>query len=173
MTAPLRLLLAVAIVVASAVGGAAYAGRAASQDPVTVSDRSVTTLDFSQLIGNGDPDKHVIETAYEQLLHSYYERVNPQLLLNGESHALTAFVHTKAKSAPAVSGGTATGMPAHDLGLIESTVDRVAGEYPRVGTKAQFTDVAVSGMMGGLGDPYTTYLSANAIRALDEELQGR
>ncbi len=27
-------------------------------------------------------------------------------------------------------------------------------------------------MLGGLGDPYTTYLSADAIRALDEELKG-
>jgi carboxyl-terminal processing protease len=165
-------LLAVAIVAASALGGAVYADRAAAQGPIVVSDRPVSTLDFSQLIGNPDPDKRVIETAYEQLIHSYYEPVNTQLLVDGETKALTAFVDEKTKSKAAVPAGKANGLPAHDLSMIEGTVDRVAAKYPTLATKSQFTDVAVTGMMGGLGDPYTTYLSANAIRALDEELKG-
>jgi carboxyl-terminal processing protease len=172
MTAPLRLLLAVAVVAASSVGGAAYAVRAAAQAPVVVSDQPVSTLDFSQLIGNSDPDKRIMETAYEQVLHSYYEPVNPQLLVTGEAKALTALVREKVKTAPAVAAGKADGQPAHDLSLIEGMVATVERTYPKVATKARFTDVAVGGMLAGLGDPYTVYLSESAINALDEELKG-
>jgi hypothetical protein len=45
MTAPYRLLLAVAVVVASAIGGAAYADRVAAQEPAVVSDRPIPTRD--------------------------------------------------------------------------------------------------------------------------------
>ena len=171
MTAPLRLLLAAAIVVASAVGGAAYAGRVAAQEPAVVSDRPVATLDFSQLIGTSDPDKRLIETAYEQLIHSYYEPVDPQRIIDGESKALNAYIHDKSKTAYTVTKGRTDGTATHDLPLIESTVNVAEQHNPALG-KTQLTNVAVAGMLAGLGDPYTTYLSADAIRALDEELKG-
>ena len=171
MTAPLRLLLAAAIVVASAVGGAAYAGRVAAQEPAVVSDRPVATLDFSQLIGTSDPDKRLIDTAYEQLIHSYYEPVDPQRIVDGESKALNAYIHDKSKTAYTVTKGRTDGTATHDLPLIESTVNVAEQHNPTLG-KTQLTNVAVAGMLAGLGDPYTTYLSADAIRALDEELKG-
>jgi carboxyl-terminal processing protease len=171
MTAPLRLLLAVAIVAASAVGGAAYAERVAAQEPAVVSDRPVATMDFSQLIGTSDPDRRLIETAYEQLIHSYYEPVNPQLILDGESKALNAYIRAKAKPAVAVSDAKADGLAAHDLPAIEQTVAMAEQRNPAL-NKTQLTNVAVAGMLAGLGDPYTTYLSADAIRALQEELKG-
>jgi len=171
MTTPYRLLLAVAIVVASAVGGAAYAERVAAQEPAVVSTRPVPSLDFTQLIGTTDPDKRLIETAYEQLIHSYYEPVNPQLILNGEIKALNAYIHDTSKSAPPIADVHATGYAAHDLPLIETTVANAEAHNPSL-SKTQLTNVAVAGMLAGLGDPYTTYLSADAIRALDEELKG-
>jgi carboxyl-terminal processing protease len=171
MTAPFRLLLAAAIVVASAVGGAAYAERVAAQEPAVVTSRPVASLDFTQLIGTSDPDKRLIETAYEQLIHSYYEPVNAQLILDGETKARTAYIHAKAKPAVAVTDGKTDGIAAHDLPLIESTVGTAEQRNPAL-PKGQLTEVAVAGMLAGLGDPYTTYLSADAIRALDEELKG-
>jgi hypothetical protein len=65
MRAPLRSLLAVAIVLASAVGGAAYADNVTAHEPPTVTNRPVSTLDFSQIIANGDPDKRLIDSAFE------------------------------------------------------------------------------------------------------------
>jgi carboxyl-terminal processing protease len=176
MTARIRLLLAAAIVALSAWGGATYAGRAAA-DTSVVSDRPVADLDLNTLIGSGDPDKRVIETAYQQVEHSYYEPVDAQRLVDGETKALNCLI-TDCVKRPGTLGhgplraGKATGSSAHDLALIESTVDTVNARYPNAGTKAHVTEVAVGGMLGGLGDPYTTYLSADAMRALDEELKG-
>ncbi len=176
MPARIRLLLAVAIVALSALGGAAYAGRAAA-DTSVVTDRPVADLDLNGLIGSGDPDKHVIETAYEQVEHSYYQPVNPQLMVDGETKALNCLItacvkrHVTDPKGP-LSPGHATGSSVHDLALMESAVDTVNAHYPSAGSKSQVTDAALSGILGGLGDPYTTYLNADAIRALDEELKG-
>jgi carboxyl-terminal processing protease len=169
-------MLAVAIVALSAIGGAAYAGRAAT-DASAVTDRPIADLDLTTLVGSGDPDKRVLETAYEQVEHSYYETVDAQRLVDGETKALNCLI-TDCVKWPRTVGhgpltpGRATGSSAHDLALIEGAVDTVNASYPRAGSKAQVTDVAVGGMLGGLGDPYTTYLNADAIRALDEELKG-
>jgi carboxyl-terminal processing protease len=178
MPARIRILLAAAIVALSALGGAAYAGRAAADNAV-VTDRPIADLDLNlnTLMGSGDPDKRVIETAYEQVEHSYYEAVDAQRLVDGETKALNCLI-TDCIKRPRTTGhgpltaGRATGSPVHDLAMIEDVVDTVNAHYPGAGSKTQVTDVAVGGMLGGLGDPYTTYLSADSMRALDEELKG-
>jgi carboxyl-terminal processing protease len=176
MPARIRLLLAAAIVALSALGGAAYAGRAAA-DTSYVTDRPVADLDINTLMGPGDADKRVIQTAYEQVEHSYYEPVDAQRMVDGETKALNCLI-TDCVKRPATAGkgplaaGRATGSSVHDLALIQGVIDTVNAHYPNAGSKAQVTDVALGGLLGGLGDPYTTYLNANAIRALDEELKG-
>jgi carboxyl-terminal processing protease len=176
MPARIRFVLAAAIVALSALGGAAYAGRAAT-DTTIVSDRPVADLDITAFPGSGDGDRRVIETAYEQVQHSYYEPVDSQRLVDGETRALNCLI-TDCMKNPATAGhgpltaGHATGSTIHDLALIEGAVDTVTAKYPKAGSKTEVTDVAVGGMLGGLGDPYTTYLSAAAMRALDEELKG-
>ncbi len=176
MPGRIRLLLAAAIVALSAWGGAAYAGRAAA-DTSIVTDRPIAALDLSALVGSGDPNKRVIETAYEQVEHSYYETVDAQRLVDGETKALNCLITDCVKRPNTIGhgplvAGHATGSSVHDLALIEGAVDAVNARYPKAGSKAQVTDVAIGGMLGGLGDPYTTYLNADAIRALDEELKG-
>jgi carboxyl-terminal processing protease len=176
MPARIRILLAAVIVALSAWGGAAYAGRAAT-DTSVVTDRPIADLDLTTLVGSLDPDKRVIETAYQQVEHSYYEPVDTQLMVDGETKALNCLI-TDCVKRPRTAGhgpltsGHATGVQSHDLAMIESAVDNVNAHYPGAGNKAAVTDAAVGGMLGGLGDPYTTYLSAAAIRALDEELKG-
>ena len=56
MPARIRLLLAAAIVALSALGGAAYAGRAAAADAsAIVADRRGRRPRFGTLLGRGDP----------------------------------------------------------------------------------------------------------------------
>ena len=176
MPARFRLLLAVAIVALSALGGAAYAQRASADNSI-VTDRPVADLDLTNLLAPGDADKRLVQTAYEQVEHSYYEPVDAQRLVNGEVKALNCLITNCAKN-PAVAAagplvpGRATGSSSHDLAMIEGAVDTVTRRYPSAGNETQVTAVAIGGMLGGLGDPYTTYLSPGAIRALDEELKG-
>jgi carboxyl-terminal processing protease len=109
--------------------------------------------------------------------HSYYQPVDPQRLVDGETKALNCLIvgcdkHPKLAGAGPLAPGHATGAPDHDLALLQGAVDTVTQQYPKLASKTHVTDVAVGGMLGGLGDPYTTYYSQDAIRALDEELEG-
>lgn len=175
MPARIRLVLAAVIIAVSAVGGAAYANRAAA-DPSIVSDRPVADLDLNALLGGADANR-LIATAYEQVEHSYYQPVDPQLMVDGETKALNCLITDCAKR-PDMAGkgpltaGRATGSSVHDLALMERAVDTVDARYPKAGKPSQVTDAALSGMLAGLGDPYTTYLNPDAIRALDEDLNG-
>jgi carboxyl-terminal processing protease len=165
-----RSLLALAIVAVAAWGGAAYAGRIVPQ--TSIAAPPTLSLDVASLVSRGDADRRVIQVAYEQVEHAYYQPVDPQRLMDGETKALNAYLSAKNVHGSPVARPHATGDQARDLQTIERTVDTVANRYHNVASKSVFTEVAVTGMLGGLGDPYTTYLSANEIRALDEQLKG-
>ncbi len=137
MPARIRLLLAAAIVALSALGGAAYANRAAA-DTSIVTDRPVADLDLNSFIGTGDADKRVIQTAYEQVQHSYYEPVDVQRMVDGETKALNCLITDCVKKPNTIgkgplAAGKATGSSAHDLALIESAIDAVNANYPHAG----------------------------------------
>ncbi len=90
----------------------------------------------------------------------------------GEQKALTDFLKLKKVVAPQVPRNTATGDRNRDLSILESTLSSVQKRYASVAPRDTYTQVALAGMLGGLGDPYTTYLSPKEIRGLDEQLQG-
>lgn len=171
MSARLRLIMAAAIVLVSALGGAAYTSRAAAESAVAISG---PTLDLNALLGagGGDANRRVIESAYDHVEHVYYQPVQTQKLFDGETRALNEFLKAKKVAGPGVVAARATGDRSTDLAAIEKTVSDVATRYPKVANRDIFTQVAVGGMLGGLGDPYTTYLSAREIRSLDEQLKG-
>src|ERR1700744_5156341 len=100
-----RSLLALAIVALAAWGGAAYAGRVT---PDTSLARPTVALDINALVGGGDPDRRVIETAYEQVEHAYYQPVDPQRLIDGETKALTAYLTAKKVSGTNIARPRAT-----------------------------------------------------------------
>jgi len=172
-----RLLSAAAVVVLAAVGGAAYANRAAAsvdaRPSVVIGDgQKIVGIDLSTFLTANDPQRQMIAFAYERVEHAYYKPVADEMLVSGEANALTAFLKTKKVAAPNVPHSMATGDRSHDLSILESTLSSVQRRYASVAPRDLFTQVAVSGMLGGLGDPYTTYLSPQEINGLDEQLHG-
>lgn len=176
MTARTRLLSAALVVVLAAAGGAAYAQRAtpAASEPATITadGRRIVGLDLATLLGKGSSDRQLMELAYERVEHAYYKPVADNLLVAGEQKALTEFLKLKKVASPQVPRNTATGDRERDLAILESTLSSVQKRYAAVAPRDTYTQVALAGMLGGLGDPYTTYLSPREIRGLDEQLQG-
>lgn len=172
-------MLSAALVVAlAAAGGAAYANRAAAwadaPPAIIVGDgqQKIVGLDLATILGRGDPQRQMIEFAYERVEHAYYKPVADSLLVAGEQKALTTFLKTKKVTNPQVPHSAATGDRTRDLAILETTLTSVQKRYADVAPKATYTQVAVAGMLGGLGDPYTTYLSPQEINGLDEQLHG-
>ncbi|GAC1659823.1 MAG: hypothetical protein NVS4B13_05890 [Candidatus Elarobacter sp.] len=177
MTARTRLLSAAFVVAVAALGGAAYAERAAASidlpQPIVIgSGRQIVGLDIGTLLGKGDPQRQMLALAYERVEHAYYKPVADQLLVVGEQKALTAFLKAKNVADPQVPKSTATGDRARDLAILERTLAVVQDRYAHLAPRSTYTQVALTGMLGGLGDPYTTYLSPQEINGLDEQLRG-
>lgn len=176
MTARTRLLSAALVVAVAALGGAAYANRAsaAPDAPAVVADgQKIVGIDLSTLLGRSDRQQQMIEFAYERVEHAYYKPVADGLLVNGEQKALVSYLHdVKKVAAPQVPRSSATGERSRDVAILESTLTSVQKRYAAVAPRDQLTQVAITGMLGGLGDPYTTYLSPQEINGLDEQLHG-
>jgi len=177
LTARTRLLSAALVVALAAFGGAVYAERAAAssdsaQRIVLGSGPQIIGLDVATLLGRGDPQRQMLELAYERVEHAYYKPVADQLMIVGEQKALTAYLKAKKVVAPQVPKSMATGDRTRDLAILERTLTSVQNRYADLAPKTTYTQVALVGMLGGLGDPYTTYLSPQEIRSLDEQLRG-
>jgi carboxyl-terminal processing protease len=177
LTARTRFLSAALVVAVAAFGGAVYAERAAASpdaaQPIVIgSGERIVGLDLGTLLGGGDPQKQLLALAYERVEHAYYKPVADQLLVVGEQKALTAFLKARNVADPQVPKSTATGDRTRDLAILERTLTAVQNRYAGVAAKSTYTQVALIGMLGGLGDPYTTYLSPQEINGLDEQLRG-
>lgn len=177
MTARTRLLSAALVVAVAALGGAAYAERAAAspeaaQSIVLGTGQQIVGLDLGTLLGKGDSQRQMLALAYERVEHAYYKPFADQLMVVGEQKALTAFLIAKKVSDPQVPRHTATGDRGQDLAILEKTLTAVQTRYAGVAPRNVYTQVALTGMLGGLGDPYTTYLSPQEISGLDEQLRG-
>jgi len=176
LTARTRLLSAALVVGVAASAGALYAGRAAAvpapaQTIVLGSGQHIVGLDFGPLLDNAD-QRHMLALAYERVEHAYYKPVADQLLVTGEQQALTNFLKFKRISDPQVPRSSATGDRGRDIAILETTLSTVQHRYAKVAPADTYTQVALTGMLGGLGDPYTTYLSPQEINGLDESLRG-
>ena len=176
MTARTRLLSAVAVVAVAAFLGAAYVERvgvpAQGSTALDLSDGSrLAGLDISTFFGR-DQQRQMIVTAYDRVEHAFYKPVADEMLVSGEQKALTTFLSARKVAMPVVPHALATGDRSHDLSLLENTLTSVQKRYATVAPRELYTEVALTGMLGGLGDPYTTYLSPQEISGLDEQLNG-
>jgi carboxyl-terminal processing protease len=171
-----RLLSAAAVVALVAVGGAAYVNRASASiaaPSIIIGDgQSIAGVDLSSFLSGSDPQRQMIALAYERVERAYYKPVADEMLVDGEQQALTKFLKERKVATPNVPHTVATGNRSHDLSILESTLSSVQKRYPAVASRDLFAQVALTGMLGGLGDPYTTYLSPQEINGLDEQLHG-
>ncbi|GAC1538645.1 MAG: hypothetical protein NVS2B17_12840 [Candidatus Velthaea sp.] len=168
-------MLAAVTVAAASLGGAAYVSRASADDSVVVAPGGtrIAGLDFGTLSAAGaDPSHQLLALAYERVQRAYYKPVDDQTLLTGEQKALLTFLKERKVRKPSLPAATASGDRTRDLALLESTVASARRAYPKAATTDEFTQVAISGMLNSLGDPYTTYLSKAEINGLEEQLQG-
>jgi carboxyl-terminal processing protease len=170
----LRFLLAAVIVAAAAIGGAVYVGRASADDgAVAQTGTRIAGLDLSLLAGSsGDADRDMIAMAYNRVQSGYYKPFDDQTLISGEQKALLGLLRDHKVARPSLAPVEATGDRSRDLALIQNTVASAEKRYPRAATRDEFTQAAIAGMLGSLGDPYTVYLSQAEISGLEEQLQG-
>jgi carboxyl-terminal processing protease len=120
----------------------------------------------------GNADHDMIAMAYNRVESAYYKPFDDQTLLDGEHKALVTLLVGRKVAHPTLPAEAANGDRSHDLALVQHSVTTAERLYPRAASNDEYTQAAISGMLGSLGDPYTVYLSPAEIKGLEEQLQG-
>ena len=167
--------------VLAVVAGALFIGyRVGTLDAARTADTGgIAAVDLSSVF-SGNSDEQLVALAFRQVERVYYKPVDAQTLVTGERSGLNAALEEeyRAKKMPSPASLPpvhATGNQAQDLHLMDQELayaqDKYATYLGKTG-RTDLTQAAIAGMLDSLHDPYTVYLAPDAIRALNEELDG-
>ena len=176
MSRTFRALAAAFAIAVTSLGGALYLAHArADRDASLAATGSggVAAVDLRALLD--DPhggDQRMLDNAFRQVEKTYYKPINAQTLLTGEQHELVSYLKAHKILAPAIPHLTATGDEDRDIASLNKGLADAQTLYGKRTSNAELTQAAIRGMLGALGDPYTTYLSPTEIGSLEESLKG-
>ncbi|GAC1491925.1 MAG: S41 family peptidase [Vulcanimicrobiaceae bacterium] len=114
----------------------------------------------------------MLDNAFRQVEKTYYKPINAQTLLSGEQHELVAYLKAHKILAPVIPRLTASGDEERDIAALNRGLSDAQTRYGSRTSNTELTQAAIRGMLGSLGDPYTTYLSPVEINSLEESLKG-
>ena len=178
--------MAAVVVVALALAGTLYvrsfyAPQSASAYAQSADESNkIASLDVGTVLGPEMVDQQLLGLAYQQVERVYYKPVDSQTLVSGEHTALESYLKTALKSkhvsaAPKIPEPATVSDGTQSVHVLDSQLAYAQshyGKYLGSDSRTQLTEVALSGMLGSLHDPYTVYLSPDQIRALNEQLNG-
>lgn len=121
------------------------------------------------MLGNFD-SLGIIDQTYTRVEDVFYRPVDLQTLLNGSRTGINTYLKARKEpfAAPAL---TSTGSRAGDAALVRKEVVELAARDTKL-SQDDLSHAAIAGMLNGLDDPYTVYLTARQMSALNEELEG-
>ena len=168
----IRALIAALVILVATLGAAAYVstmGARAGVGSTVVDHLPSLVLQEGNVFTNVDA-LGLIDQAYARVEDVYYRPVDLQQLLNGSRTGINAYLrYRKAPfTAPTLYS---TGSRSGDAALVRHEVVTLAARDGAL-SRDDLSHAAISGMLRSLDDPYTVYLSAREIAALNEELEG-
>jgi carboxyl-terminal processing protease len=164
--------MAALVILIATAGGAAYvssSGARAGVNGSLVEHFASLSLRESDPLTAANP-LSLIDQAYTRVEDVYYRPVDLQQLVNGSHAGIVAYL--KSHKAPVIAPSLhSTGTESGDIQLVRHEIQTLRIRDAAL-NEADLSRAAVSGMLRSLDDPYTVYLSAREITALNEELQG-
>ena len=169
MTGKTRALLVVLILLLVA-AAASLVGAIRYQRYIAMKNASQPSLQVALANGNvaysytTDEQSELINTALKRLESSYYKPVDPSVPLDGERKDLLQFLRDEKIERPQLRGSDPNA-------LLADAQARYASKLGSNGP-TELTEVALTGIMDSVKDPYTVYLTPKEMRALTESLDG-
>ena len=164
MSFRIRAIIAGLVILVATFGAAAYVSNAQARAGMTVALGEPTLM-----LGNFD-SLGIIDQTYTRVEDVFYRPVDLQVLLNGSRTGINAYL--KARKEPFTAPPlTSTGSRSGDAALVRKEVVEIAARDTKL-SQDDLSHAAIAGMLNGLDDPYTVYLTSSQMRALNEELQG-
>lgn len=133
----------------------------------------VASLDLPDIFTRGPAlDQRLLNASFEKVVSVYYKPVDDALLLQGERNGLAAYLHAKGVAHTELPAPSATGNTQVDTQELDAVLLSALTHYGKRFDDTVLTQQAIKGMLSGLKDPYTTYLTPDEIRQLEEQLNG-
>ncbi|TAM62420.1 S41 family peptidase [bacterium] len=179
MKLPGRALAALLVVLVASLSGAYVLGRergareAAAARAAAGSSNGVASLDLPDIFSHGPAlDQRLLNASFEKVQSVYYKPVNDGVLLAGERAGLLAYLHAQGVAGAELADPVVTGDLQSDRGALDGVLRDAINRYGKRFGDTVLMQQAIKGMLAGLKDPYTTYLTPEEIRRLEESLNG-
>jgi carboxyl-terminal processing protease len=168
-----RALAAFFLIAVASLGGSLYLVHERVANPSAALQTGLETSSLAALLMPGrTPDQRLLDTAFSKVEDAYYRPVTAQKLLDGERSELIKVLKSHHVANPDLPVSIATGSREEDLDSLNRTLHAAQQTYGDRAKPGELSQAAVRGMLGSLGDPYTTYLSQTEINELEEQLKG-
>ncbi len=178
MKLPGRALAALLVVLVASLSGAYVLGRErgareAAASVTSGSQNGVASLDLPEIFSHGPGlDQRLLNASFEKVESVYYKSVDDGVLLSGERAGLMEWLRAHGVADVALPTIGATGDPQSDQRALDTVLRDAISRYGNRFGDTVLMQQAIKGMLAGLKDPYTTYLTPDEIRQLEESLNG-
>ncbi|MDE2573002.1 MAG: S41 family peptidase [bacterium] len=178
MKLPGRALAALLVVVIASLSGAVIVqrerqAREAEQSVTIGTQNSVASVEIPDIFIHGSAlDRRLLNASFQKIQSVYYKPVDDQVLVSGERNGLSEYLKTHGVAQPALPQLASTGDVTADQRVLDNVLQAAIDRYGKRFTDTVLMQQAIKGMLAGLKDPYTTYLTPDEIRQLEESLNG-
>ena len=113
-----------------------------------------------------------LNASYMYLSNDYYQKVEPQLVLNGARTSMIAYLKTAGIKDPKLAEPHATADDQSNVRELQREVNEAASAYGSKVSTTKLNYAAISGVVGSVKDRYTVFLDPKAYAELNDGLDG-
>lgn len=113
-----------------------------------------------------------INQSYGYLMQDFYQKVDPQAVLNGARSSMVAYLKTKGIAAPKLPPVHAAPDDSTNMRELQREVGDAMTAYGNKISATQLSYAAIAGVLGSVKDRYTVFLNPKEYAELNEGLDG-
>lgn len=113
-----------------------------------------------------------LTASYAYLVQDYYQKVDPQSVLNSERASILAYLKTQGIKDPKLSDPRAATDDIGNARELQREVNEAADQYGAKISTTKLAYAAISGVLGSVKDRYTVFLDPKSYAELNEGLDG-
>jgi carboxyl-terminal processing protease len=110
--------------------------------------------------------------SYTYLMQDFYQKVDPQSVLNGAHASIVAYLKTQGIKDPKISDLHATADDINNIHELQREVNEAVNTYGAKVSPTKVAYAAISGIVGSVKDRYTVFLDPKAFAELNDGLDG-
>ena len=110
--------------------------------------------------------------SYAYLVQDFYQKVDPQNVLNGARASIVAYLKTAGIKDPKLSELRASSDDVNNVRELQREVNEAVSTYGSKVTPTKVAYAAISGVIGSVKDRYTVFLDPKSFAELNEGLDG-